>query len=166
MNVVKKLQAKLDGSKFYVPVVSLLREGVVDFDILPHVSDSKSYHTHLRMYIDSDYKIKEQINLREMFFATYLNRKGKIIGFTTMFTGGIGATVVDIKLLWAIGLLLGASALIVTHNHPSGNVSPSQEDKNLANEMVKQAKILEMPMLDFSIISQNTYFSFADEGLI
>jgi DNA repair protein RadC len=166
MSTVKKLQAKLNGSKFNVPILTLLREGVIDFDSLPQVTDSSSLHRHLRMYIDSDYKIKEQINLREMFFVTYLNKRNKIIGFTTIFTGGIYATVVDIKLVWAIALLLGATAIIATHNHPSGNLYPSEQDKKLALEMKQQAKLLTLTLLDCTIITQDKHYSFADEGLI
>jgi len=102
----------------------------------------------------------------EEFWVLLLNRAGRVIDEVKISSGGISATVVDTRLIMkkAIGAL--AESIILIHNHPSGNLSPSTQDKNLTSQISGGAKLFNMKVLDHLIITDNAYFSFADEGLI
>jgi len=80
--------------------------------------------------------------------------------------GGITGTLVDIRLLLKMALSLGAVALILAHNHPSGMLKPSISDKALTTKISKSAGSLDIRVLDHLIVTEKTYFSFADEGLL
>ncbi|MBP3839623.1 MAG: JAB domain-containing protein, partial [Chryseobacterium sp.] len=80
--------------------------------------------------------------------------------------GGINQSVVDVRILFKTGLEHLATAIAVAHNHPSGNLKPSQEDLRITKQIADAGKILNIQLLDHLIISQNAYFSFADENLL
>lgn len=110
---------------------------------------------------------KEKIGLQEQFVVIYLNRSNKVIGSSNLFTGGISATVVDMKIILSLGLKLMASSMLIAHNHPSGNLKPSEEDKRITNKLCDASKLLEIQLLDHLIVSPDLkFFSFANEGLL
>ena len=80
--------------------------------------------------------------------------------------GGITQTSVDIRVIFKRSIELMATALILSHNHPSGNIIASEADKSLTKKIIEGAKYLDIQILDHIIVSQKDYFSFADEGLI
>ena len=102
----------------------------------------------------------------EEFWVLYLNKAKNIIGRERISKGGVAGTVVDLKLLFKACLENMASAIIVCHNHPSGNLQPSQADLNLTKNIKTVGQSLDMPLLDHIIVGGISYFSFADEGLI
>lgn len=106
----------------------------------------------------------DEIETREYFFALYLSRSNRIIGFETISAGGTCGTVVDIKMLMRTTLNVGASAIILSHNHPSGNTTPSPQDLDLTKKINQACKFHEIKLLDHVIITYSSYFSFADEG--
>lgn len=106
------------------------------------------------------------IELQEEFKILYLNRSNNPLGIYTLSKGGIHGTVVDQRLLFASALKSAASSLILCHNHPSGNIKPSQEDRRLTSRLIKSGRMLDLPILDHLIITKDNYFSFADEGLL
>lgn len=106
------------------------------------------------------------LDLRERFVALYLNRNNKIIGYYTVSIGGVNGTVVDNKLIFSLALSLPASAIILAHNHPSGNLKPSSADINLTKNIKAAGKLLQIEILDHLIITSDGYMSFADEGLM
>lgn len=108
----------------------------------------------------------ETIELQEEFKLLLLNRSNEVLGIHLLSKGGISATVVDIKLLFVIAIKTAASSIIMAHNHPSGNLNPSECDKRLFEKIVKASKLLDINILDNLIISNHGYYSFADEGLI
>lgn len=109
----------------------------------------------------------ERISLQEQFVIVFLNRANKVIGSSNLFVGGLTGTVVDIKLVLAIGLKLMASSFIISHNHPSGNIKPSEEDKKITNKLCDASKLLEIQLLDHLVVTPDMkYFSFANEGLL
>lgn len=109
----------------------------------------------------------ERIGLQEQFVIVFLNRANKVIGSSNLFVGGLTGTVVDIKLVLAIGLKLMASSIIISHNHPSGNIKPSEEDKKITNKLCDASKLLEIQLLDHLVVTPDMkYFSFANEGLL
>src|SRR5690606_6770385 len=107
-----------------------------------------------------------KIDIVEHFKIVLLNRAGKVLGVSTISTGGLSGTVVDLKLLFAIALKAGASEIILAHNHPSGRLEPSTQDKAITRKIVEAGRLLELPVVEHLIISREGYYSFAEEGLI
>ena len=102
----------------------------------------------------------------EEFWILYLSRSNKVIASEKISQGGVSGTVVDVKLIFKPALEKLASALILCHNHPSGNRQPSAEDLNITRKCVEAGKVLSVNVLDHIIISHNDYYSFADEGVM
>jgi len=102
----------------------------------------------------------------EEFWIVLLNRANKVIDTKLVSRGGVSSTVVDSKVIFNYALESLASAIILAHNHPSGNLKPSNSDIRLTKKIVAAGKIMEVPVLDHIIVGDNDYFSFADEGLI
>ncbi len=95
-----------------------------------------------------------------------LNRANEIIHTQQISKGGVAGTVVDGKLVYKIALDYLASALILCHNHPSGQLKPSAEDIELTHKLKYFGKMIDLPLLDHIIFADNGYFSFADSGLM
>ena len=102
----------------------------------------------------------------EEFWVICLNRGNKIISKILISKGGISGTVVDIKLIFKAALEQLASSIIVCHNHPSGNLDASKEDKAITKKIKEAGEIMDVTLLDHLIISDYNYFSFADNGQI
>ncbi|NHJ33676.1 MAG: DNA repair protein [Asgard group archaeon] len=103
----------------------------------------------------------------EEFKVLLLNRNNKVLGITTLTKGSSVGTIVDIKLLLQYALKTNASSIIVAHNHPSGNIEPSDADKKITYRIKHACNLMEISLLDHLIILTITkYFSFSDEGLI
>ncbi len=109
----------------------------------------------------------DDIDLRERFIVLYLNRQNQIHGFYTVGIGGIAGVSVDVKLAILPALRSMSSGIILAHNHPSGNLNPSQADKQVTKKIKEAAKLFDIVVLDHLILTpDNGYYSFADEGLI
>ncbi len=102
----------------------------------------------------------------EQFWAIFLNQNNRILGKTHLSSGGINQSVVDVRILFKTALEHLATGIVVAHNHPSGNLKPSQEDLKITKQITEGGKLLNIQLLDHLIISQNSYFSFADESLL
>lgn len=102
----------------------------------------------------------------EQFYILAVNRANIIIGTHLLSKGGITGTVADIKLLFNYLICKKAIGFIVAHNHPSGNITPSENDKRLTQQIKEASKLLEMTLMDSIIVGDDKYFSFADEGLL
>ena len=100
----------------------------------------------------------------EEFWVAYLNNQNKVISRDCISKGGIAATRVDLRLVLKRALEVGATALVMAHNHPTGNLHPSASDVGLTKKMNEAAKILDIGLLDHLIVSEKNYFSFADEN--
>jgi len=96
----------------------------------------------------------------------YLNQANEIIGKYLISQGGVSGTVVDCKLIFIGALQLGASAVIVAHNHPSGNLMASGADLVVTKKIKQGGKFLDIPLLDHIILTEEGYTSFADDDLI
>lgn len=101
----------------------------------------------------------------EEFWIIYLNNSNKVIESIQLSKGGITGTIVDVRLALKKALEVGATALILAHNHPSGNLNPSAADKQLTQKLKLAGESLDIKVLDHIIITEKSYFSFADEGL-
>lgn len=102
----------------------------------------------------------------EEFYALYLSRSNKIKSIECISKGGISGTVSDGKLIFKKALENTASSIIICHNHPSGNLNPSKADKDLTESLKKFGGFIDLPILDHVIITNESYFSFADKGLM
>lgn len=102
----------------------------------------------------------------EEFWILYLNNSNKIIEQFQISKGGITGTLVDVRITLRKALELGAVSLILAHNHPSGNLNPSEADKQLTRKLKAAAESLDIKILDHIIVTEKSYFSFADEGLL
>ena len=102
----------------------------------------------------------------EQFWIMLLNNANKVIKLEKIGVGGMTGTTADPKKIFKSALENNAASVMLCHNHPSGNVIPSNADKQITNNLVKAGQFLEIKILDHIIIGNDNYFSFADEGLI
>ncbi|MCD9575180.1 RadC family protein [Flavobacterium soyae] len=101
----------------------------------------------------------------EEFWVLFLNNSNKVISKSQLSKGGIAGTVVDIRLVFKLALENGATGLILCHNHPSGNLKPSDADKQITKKIKTAGEILDVKILDHLIITETKYYSFVDEGI-
>lgn len=102
----------------------------------------------------------------EEFWIVYLNNSNKILHKSQLSSGGLTGTVVDVRLVFKKAVEINSTAIILCHNHPSGNTKPSDADIQLTKKMKLGGETLDVKVLDHLIITEKAYFSFADEGLI
>ena len=102
----------------------------------------------------------------EEFFCIFLNRSNKVIKVEQISKGGISGTVTDVRILFKNAVLYTASGLIVAHNHPSGNLNPSESDNKITAKIKEAGNLLDIQLLDHLIICNSDYYSFADNGLL
>ena len=102
----------------------------------------------------------------EEFWVVLLNRKHEVIRYKSVSSGGISGTVADPRLIFSWAVTENASAIILAHNHPSGNLQPSEADRRLTQQLKKAGEVLEIIVSDHLIITDRGYFSFADQGLL
>ena len=108
---------------------------------------------------------KDTIEYQEQFFLLLLNRSNIVLGWVKLSSGGTTGTVVDPKMIFGIALLTNASGIILSHNHPSGNIQPSPSDIGLTNKITSSGKLLEVQLLDHLIITPDEkFYSFSDSG--
>ena len=101
----------------------------------------------------------------EAFWIIYLNNSNKVISKSQLSKGGITGTLVDIRIVFKTALEMGATALILCHNHPSGTLIPSDADRQITRKLKLAGDSLEIKVLDHLIVTETSYFSFADEGI-
>lgn len=109
---------------------------------------------------------KGTIQLQEEFKILLLNRANKVLGIYPVSRGGVSGTLVDPKLVFSVALKCNASSIILGHNHPSGNLHPSEADKALTRKLQKAGEFLDIKVLDHLIINPESYFSLMDENLM
>ncbi|TRX01099.1 RadC family protein [Flavobacterium gawalongense] len=101
----------------------------------------------------------------EEFWIVYLNNSNKVISKSQLSKGGITGTLVDVRLVFKTALEMGATGLILCHNHPSGTLIPSDADKQITRKLKLAGDSLEIKVLDHLIVTETNYFSFIDEGI-
>lgn len=122
----------------------------------PQITSSKDvFQIMLPLYEDLNH---------EEFWVVLLNTANKVIGKHMLSKGGRAGTVVDVKILFEEVLSYKATSIILTHNHPSGNLKPSNEDRILTKRIVEAGKLLDIKVLDHLIFVNAGYYSFSDEG--
>lgn len=111
-------------------------------------------------------QVIEGIDIYESFFCVYLNTANNTIGWYKVSQGGLTGTIADPRLIMKKALECLATGIILCHNHPSGNLQPSTADKNLTEKLKQGAMFFDIKILDHIILTEESYFSFADEGII
>ena len=103
---------------------------------------------------------------QEHFCILFLNNANNITGFKVLFSGGMNAATVDLKVVFRNSLLFGARSIILVHNHPSNTLTASQEDIKITQEIKQAGRLLGIKILDHIILTNNSYLSMADKGMI
>lgn len=144
-----------------VAEIQLVYRSHVKAAMRPQISTSKDAEAILRQTWDAD-----TIEFVEHFKILLVNRANKVLGVFDVSQGGITGTAVDLKVIFVCALKTASSGIILSHNHPSGNLTPSQSDIDLTRKIKEAGKYLEISVLDHIILTSESYFSFADEGLL
>lgn len=105
-----------------------------------------------------------EINIREAMVVLYLNNSNRTLGYSIASIGGITGTLVDVRLVLRDALLTQSTGLILIHNHPSGTLKPSHADIAITEKVKKAAAQIDVKILDHIILTEDEFFSFADEG--
>jgi DNA repair protein RadC len=126
--------------------------------IKPRITCSRDIYDLMRPEL-----LDEQV---EYFYLILLNRSNQVMKKHMVSQGGTAGTVVDTKIVFKIALEHLAQSIILIHNHPSGNLTPSEQDKRLTIRLVKVGRELDLPVLDHVIFTDVGYFSFADDGIL
>lgn len=101
---------------------------------------------------------------KEYFKVLFLNQANQVLGYTLISEGGITDTTVDVRIILQAALLTNSVALILAHNHPSGNLKPSRQDMDITKQVKEAARLMRISVLDHLILTDAGYYSFADEG--
>lgn len=124
------------------------------------IQSSKDCESYIRQFYDSD------IAIYESSFILLLNQANTTIGWVKLSQGGINATIMDVQLVAKIAIESLAKGVILAHNHPSGNLQPSNGDLQITKQIKEGLTLFSIKVLDHIILTENSYFSFMDEGLI
>ena len=130
-----------------------------NFEKVKIVSSKDAFKVIKQFYFDD-------IDIFESFFILCLNRNNQTIAYAKISQGGVTGTVVDIKLIAKYAIDCLASGVILAHNHPSGNLNPSNEDLAITKKVKEGLKILDIQVLDHLILTSQGYLSFGDEGIL
>jgi DNA repair protein RadC len=125
------------------------------------IASSRDALEIFREHFDAD-----ELDYRESFFALYLNQANKVLGIKKISESGISSTLVDVRIVLQAALLCNASGIIVAHNHPSGNLNPSSSDIKMTAQIKEASKVMNMTLLDHVILTSDSHYSFADDGMI
>lgn len=105
-------------------------------------------------------------DVAEHFYVLYLSRSNKVIGYSLISLGGITGTVADVRLILQSALGCGAVYIMLCHNHPSGSLKPSSADETLTKKIKEACRYHDITLVDHMIISDEGYYSFAEEGIL
>jgi DNA repair protein RadC len=110
---------------------------------------------------------KNKIHYKEESIAIFLNRNNDVLGFQKLSSGGLTGTIVDARILFSIALKTLSSGIILSHNHPSGNLKPSSQDVSLTHRLRKFGNMIDVCLIDHIIVDDTfNYYSFAEEGTL
>ena len=144
-----------------VAEVELVYKSKVKPSQRPLIKSSKECYDILLQNWDQN-----KIEFVEQFKIILMNKANRVLGIYELSTGGVSSTVVDVKLVFVAALKANACNIILSHNHPSGNLKPSKQDEELTGKIKEAGKFLDIQVSDHIIVTSEGYFSFADEGLL
>lgn len=134
----------------------------------PAISNKPVVKSALDAYVVlNEFFPDDLIGLKELFVVGYLNRSNRVIGVYEVSSGGITGTVADIRLILGTALKIAATGIIIAHNHPSGNLEPSNTDLMLTKKIREAASYFDIQLLDHLILTwEDKYISFSDKGYL
>ena len=144
-----------------VAEVELIYKTTVKPSQRPQLKTSNDCYQILKLHWDEN-----KIEFVEQFKVILLNKAQRVLGICEISSGSVTGTIADPKLIFMAALKSNCTSIILSHNHPSGNLKPSSSDEQLTNKIKLGAGLLDIAVLDHIIISSEGYFSFADEGLL
>lgn len=148
--------------KTSVNEISIRYQGKIKMAMAPKITSSRDAFNILNATWDQD-----SIAIQEHFKVMLLNNSNRVKGIFLLSSGGITATLVDIRILFAVVLKSLSTSVIIAHNHPSGALHPSTADKRLTEKIKNAGELLDIKLLDHLILTPtNEYYSFVDEGLL
>ena len=146
---------------FKVAEVQLTYKNMIPCKDRQQITGSETaYHILKALFPD------ETIDYRESFKALYMDKSGNVLGCLTVSDGGLCSTAVDVRLILQGALLLNATGVILAHNHPSGNLKPSTPDKVMTDKIRQALTVMDINLLDHLIVTRESYYSFADDGVM
>jgi len=159
---LRVMESKMNQTEWNkVAEVELIYKSKVKASERPHISTSKDAYDLLLSIWDDN-----KIDFVEQFKVLFLNKANKVLGVYEVSTGGISGTVADPRVIFVAALKANACAIIISHNHPSGNLKPSRQDEELTQKIKHAGEFLDIKLLDHVIVCSEGYYSFTDEGLI
>ena len=147
--------------QYQVAEVELVYKTKVKASDRPKVIHSKDVYEIFRQSWDEN-----KIDFIEQFKIMLLNRSNRLLGIYEVSTGGISGTVADPRVIFAAALKANAVSIALAHNHPSGSIKPSIQDETLTTKIKNAGLFLDIKVIDHVIITTESYYSFADEGLL
>ena len=127
---------------------------------LPQIRNSSDAYRLLKELFEPN-----SLGLNEQFVVLYMNRANRVIGGLKAFKGGISATVVDHRIIFATALKVLASGIVIAHNHPSGNLDASEEDLKITKKIKEAGELLDVRLIDHLILGiKDDYSSFIEKG--
>jgi DNA repair protein RadC len=155
------METRMNASWYNVAEVELIYKSKVKASERPQITSSKDAYQVLMQLWDEN-----KIEFVEQFKVLFLNKANKVLGVYDVSTGGISGTVADPRIIFVAALKSNCAGIIVSHNHPSGNLKPSRQDEELTQKIKNAGQLLDIKLFDHVIVTNETYFSFADEGLL
>ena len=146
---------------YQVAEIQIMYKSKVKASDRPVITSSKDAYLILAKSWDEN-----KIELLEQFKVLFLNRANRVLGIYEVSSGGISGTVADPRIIFAAALKANCCSIIISHNHPSGNLQPSRQDEELTEKIKLAGKLLDIKLLDHIVVTAESYFSFSDEGLI
>ena len=145
-------------------------ENIAEIELVykPSISNKPIISSPLHAYnLLIDFYPKETLHLQEHFFVAYLNRFNRVLGVLHLSSGGLTGTIADIRLIFGTALKAAASSIVISHNHPSGQLKPSDRDRDNTTKISSAGDMLDIKLLDHIIIGHDgQYFSFSDERIL
>jgi DNA repair protein RadC len=156
------MESIMNVSALYeVAEVELIYKSKVKASNRPQITSSKeAYQVFLKAWDEN------KIEFVEQFKVLFLNKANKVLGIYDVSTGGVSGTVADPKVIFVAALKANCTGIIITHNHPSGNLKPSRQDEELTQKIKQAGQLLDIKLLDHIIVTTEGYYSFGDEGLV
>jgi len=150
-----------DIKSFKIAEIELTYRNKVNPCERPKISCSEDIFNMLRSVWDQN-----KIEYIEQFYVVLLNKANRVLGVAKISEGGVSGCSVDPKRIFQCALKANASAIIIAHNHPSGQTKPSDNDIQITKKIKNAANYLEISLLDHLIVTPYTFYSFADEGIL
>ncbi|MBO9585257.1 MAG: JAB domain-containing protein [Flavobacterium sp.] len=145
----------------HVAEIQLIYKTKVKASERPYIKSSKTVYQLALQCWNPD-----TIEFFEEFKILLLNQSNRVLGMYEVSSGGIAGTSVDLRMIFAAALKANAVSIIMIHNHPSGQVKPSEADMQITRKVREAGKIMDITLMDHLIITQETYYSFVDEGAL